>query len=228
MLGKCLLRRAQLLHQLAIAHADQRDLDRDLRELRKRLREDVDAFLVREAAHDRRERHFVRPLEAHALLQGPFIGELRIERIGAVARGDERIDLRIPDVGVDAVQHAEEILRPVAQHAVHPEAQLVRLDLARVGGAHRVHRARIHDAALEERDLAVVLGALQADAFRRKLERLHLVEGEDPLEGEIVDREERRGVASARKAQIKGRQRRRPVVAMHHVRAPFERACFGS
>ncbi len=113
--------------------------------------------------------------------------------------------------------------RAFAQHAVQPEAELRALDLLRIRRAHRRDRVRAHQRALEERRASVILEAVDAAAALGNVEPLDVGVRKHALEREVVDGDESAGTRRAI-AQIHGRQRRRPVVAMHDLGAPLERA----
>ncbi len=81
--------------------------------------------------------------------------------------------------------------RARAQHAVEAPAELRRLDLARVGRAHRRQPVGADEARLQERDLTVELVARRGEepgaAGRDGLARCR----EDALKRDVVDREDR-------------------------------------
>ena len=104
-------------------------------------------------------------------------------------------------------------LGAVAQQAVQAAALLGGLDLAGVGRADRGDAAGILQARLHERQLAVVLHAVRLHEVQRQPELGELVRREQPLVGDVVDREHR--VARQRAARPAGgrcgaRPRRRP------------------
>src|SRR4029077_13159116 len=76
------------------------------------------------------------------------------------------------------------------------------------------------DAALEEGEAPVELGALPGEALRRQPEARHERRVEVALEREVVDGEQAWRLALFLEAEVHRTERRGPVVAMHDVRAP--------
>ena len=108
------------------------------------------------------------------------------------------------------------------QHPLQAAAELRRLDLLAVGGAHRGDCVGADDAAFEQVDLAVVLQAL--DGVKRPVQAQQgvLVLGKKPLVGQIVDGEHRLGpgqdvLAAPTVVEVDRHQGALPVVAVDHV-----------
>ncbi len=101
------------------------------------------------------------------------------------------------------------------------------LDLLRVGGAHRAERVGEGQASLHEVHLVVELEPALGEHVPGQTEVRHHLLGEEPLVGEVVNREqaarlaERGAAESARKRQR--REPRLPVVEMHDVRGELHR-----
>ena len=126
---------------------------------------------------------------------------------------------RIPVRGVDAVQDAGQRAAPLPQQAVQPAAELLGLDLARIGRADRGERAGVDQAALEERHLAVEFELLHGEGFLADAQPL-----EPGTRSKLPWNARLWMVSSVGTLGEDRRQRRRPVVAMDHVVARRSRA----
>src|SRR5205085_1910324 len=61
-----------------------------------------------------------------------------------------------------------------------------------------------------------------------QLERVDDIVVEHALEREVVDRDERRGMRALHEPEVHGRERRRPIVAVHDVGLPCDRRFGGA
>src|SRR5262245_21599979 len=77
-----------------------------------------------------------------------------------------RVGFWAPFLVVNAIENAVQVLATRAQYAVQPKAVFGSLDLARVGGAHRVQRVAEDNPALQEIDLAIELETIQIEHAR--------------------------------------------------------------
>ena len=207
---------------LALAAPEHANLRAELEELVRRRAQEIDALLVREAAHRAKERRCRLLGEIEPPLQRRLVAALALEARPGIALGDQRVVHRIPQLGVDAVDDAAQDAAALAQHAVQPAARLLALDLARISRAHRGDGVGVDQPALQEREAPVELHALDREAGRRQLEALEQRGIENSLEGEVMHRHHGAG-ATVAEMQIHGRERRGPVVAMQDLRPPFER-----
>ena len=184
----------------------------------------VDAFLPGEPPHQAQQQRVGARGQAAALLQGLFVGGLVLQGVRAEGLGDQRVVLRVPHAGVDAVQDAVQALGLVAQHAVEAKAQRGLLDLAGVGGADGGDCVGGLQASLEHGHLAPVLHAVYRAPFGRDTELRCYVHGVHALEGQVVDGQDGGGAGACcihrGLRQVQRRQAARPVVAMHHVGLP--------
>ena len=122
--------------------------------------------------------------------------------------------------GVDAVQDARQVGGAGLQHALDAAAELGRRHLARVGRAHGGDAVGVHEAALHERQPAVELEAVRVHQALRQAEQREVALREEPLVGEVVDREHAaRGGARVR-AQVAAAERGMPIVGVQDVRPP--------
>jgi hypothetical protein len=81
-----------------------------------------------------------------------------------------RIARRIPDRSVDPVEHPAQHRRALPEEAVEAAAELLGLDLARIGRAHRVDRGRAHQAAFQERQAAMELELVHGETLFSEIE----------------------------------------------------------
>ncbi len=150
-----------LVARLAGAEHDERGIELD--QILEGRGDQVEAFLIDHPRHhpDERPRH--RRLVGRQAV-APEHRRLGVALAGQIAgverRGQERIARRIPFVGVDAVQNADQVRGAGAQDAVEPEAERRRLNLLGVAPADGRDRPRVVDAALQEADAAVELEAI--------------------------------------------------------------------
>ena len=108
------------------------------------------------------------------------------------------------------------------QNSFEAEAELGCLNLARVVRADCRDQIALSDTRLQEAQRAPVLVSVEREPLDRKSERRGPVPGEEPLVGEVVDREDDRQrrqhrVSRAQGLRIHRCQTRLPVVRVHHV-----------
>ena len=123
---------------------------------------------------------------------------------------------------IHAVEDAGEHAGAGAQRAIQAEAELRRLDLARIGGADRAQRVGEHDPALDVADPAEKLHAVRTvdGGVQRHLRQRGF--REQSLVSQVVDGEQRAAAEKGRVggeggAQVGGHQPALPVVAMKDV-----------
>ena len=166
----------------------------------------------------------------HRLLRGALPGEI----IGRVRLGDVRVACGIPSFGIDAVEDADQIAGAPSQDALESEAELRRLNLARVGRAHRRDEIGVVDAAFEQADAPPELHLVDRQQAPRQIETRQPVRLGQPLVRKVVDGEDARHAPEHRvrrveRLQIDGREPALPVVRVDHrgarlaIRAPVER-----
>ena len=63
--------------------------------------------------------------QPQAVTKSVFIGILLLQRLGGVASREEAVDLRVPDVVIDAIEHPTELL-PVEVQGVLQTLPLIR------------------------------------------------------------------------------------------------------
>ena len=90
------------------------------------------------------------------IAQGVFIGVLLIQGVKAVAGGNVRIDFRIPDIIIDAVQHAAELIAMHFQGMIEPAALIGMTGLIGMGRRYGGDEIGIDDTALHQVDRAVI------------------------------------------------------------------------
>ena len=136
--GECV----EVRRKPGIAGAEDGEAHRDLIEQRDQRGHEIDPLLMGEAGDDGAEQDTVVG-EPDPLVQRRAIHRAGLDRRSAERRGDQRIGGRIPHVGVDPVQDADQVVRAVTQCLVESEATFGRDDL---GGVVRRHG---HDAVGE-------------------------------------------------------------------------------
>src|SRR5690606_10864726 len=88
-----------------------------------------------------------------------------------VWRSQVRIARRIPHLHVDAIQDARKPVGAMTQQPVESASERGRLDLARVGRAHRIYAVGIDEPALDERKLPVELESVHRPERSGQIER---------------------------------------------------------
>lgn len=135
--------------------------------------------------------------------------------------------LRVPHLGVHAVEDPRQRGLARREQLVQPHAVAFGADLPRVRGAHRREPVRVDDPGLEEADpaalqrllLQVLLAGLEPQVGENR-------GGEEPLVAEVVDGEDRaRGAEQAiprvQRLEVEGNQRGLPVVTVEDLRTPL-------
>jgi hypothetical protein len=160
-----------------------------------------------ESGDDRGERHVVdrepQPLpEGHAVRLAPHEG------LHVVVRLDQRVGGRVPRVGVDPVQDADEIRAPVAQRFVQTEPSLTGDDLGGVVRRHGHDPIRQREAPRQRVRVTPPFEVPRSRPDQAEPGRIG-----DPLVGEVVERQH------ARRGNRERREGRGgvPVVEMEHV-----------
>ena len=118
------------------------------------------AFLPVQPAHVGDDRAEVVP-QPQPVTQGCFHRVLALDVVGAVADRDQRVDLRVPHLVVDAVEHAAELAVMDVQGVPQPPALLGVHGLPRMLRRDRRDEVRVDDAAFHQIDGAGVEVVLQ-------------------------------------------------------------------
>ena len=167
-------RRERLLER-PLAAPEHDELRGQADDLARDLDREVDALLVREPAHHAEQRHARLVRQAEPLLQRLLVERLRGEPVGVVALRDQPVGRGIPLGDVDAVRDAVQHAAARGEQPVHAEAERLVLDLARVARAHGRDRVGVLQSALEERQAAPELDAVDREGRGRQPEPRHLV-----------------------------------------------------
>ena len=207
--------------------------DHDLRILIQHLLEDridqIQSLLVRQPGDQPQHILTVVDLQPQPLLQGPLVLLLLLDDVVLVIlRRQQRIRPRIPDLHIDAVHNAPQLRPVIPQMPVQPLPVEVRLNLLGIGRAHRRHAVRVRQPALEHVRFIRPLqehGIIE-QVIRQPAPVFQVLHAADSLEPQVVDCQDapRRAHRRPRKVrpQIHRRQRRLPVMAVHHVRDPVQ------
>ena len=207
------------------AGAEHGQLGADREQVGQRRQEQIEALLLGEPAHHAEQGRARVDGEPELALQRRLVGRLPLHLPGTVGGDEMGVVPRVPHVVVDPVHDARHLARLGAQHPVEPHALRNGEDLAGVGGAHRRDVVGVAHASLQEADLLVVLHAVDVVGPDRQAHAREPHRGEQALEGEVVDREQRGwhvavGPRDHAEAQVRGNEPGLPVVGVHQIGPP--------
>ncbi len=206
--------------ELGIAAAEQHQPAAETDEPRQRGEQQVEALLRGQPGDGTEERRGGLSRQAEALLQGCFRRRFSGSGIvDAIAARQQRIVVRRPDFGIDAVQDAGQHIGSGAQQPIETPAEGRGLDLARIGRADRRQPVGIKQSGLEERQAAVELHPVDRKKAGRQREVGKEGGREIALIGQIVHGEDARQCGGVG-AQIGRRQPGMPIVAMQDLGQP--------
>ena len=215
---------AQAVLVVAVAGTQHGHLNAAGQDAVERVHDQVHALLSRQARDHHHKRAVVANLEPQLLLQFGLAYGLPRAVINRVVGGNALVGRRIKPHNVNAVEDTLQSVRTLAQHAVQALAKLGRLDLARIGGAHRGDGIGIVQRAQHIVNAAGVTAQLRGGCrnMRHTQYVFHHGVAKLALERHIVDREHGLDAVVQRQALVElsqehGRQRRLPVVAVQDV-----------
>ena len=215
---------AQAVLVVAVAGTQHGHLNATGQDAVERVHDQVHALLSRQARDHHHKRAVVANLEPQLLLQFGLAYSLPRAVINRVVGGNALVGRRIKTHNVNAVEDTLQSVRTLAQHAVQALAKLGRLDLARIGGAHRGDGIGIVQRAQHIVNAAGVTAQLRGGCrnMRHTQYVFHHGVAKLALERHIVDREHGLDAVVQRQALVElsqehGRQRRLPVVAVQDV-----------
>ena len=215
---------AQTVLVVAVAGTQHGHLNATGQDAVERVHDQVHALLSRQARDHHHKRAVVANLEPQLLLQFGLAYGLPRTVINRVVGGNALVGRRIKTHNVNAVEDTLQSVRTLAQHAVQALAKLGRLDLARIGGAHRGDGIGIVQRAQHIVNAAGVTAQLRGGCrnMRHTQYVFHHGVAKLALERHIVDREHGLDAVVQRQALVElsqehGRQRRLPVVAVQDV-----------
>ena len=215
---------AQAVLVVAVAGTQHGHLNATGQDAVERVHDQVHALLSRQARDHHHKRAVVANLEPQLLLQFGLAYGLPRAVINRVVGGNALVGRRIKTHNVNAVEDTLQSVRTLAQHAVQALAKLGRLDLARIGGAHRGDGIGIVQRAQHIVNAAGVTAQLRGGCrnMRHTQYVFHHGVAKLALERHIVDREHGLDAVVQRQALVElsqehGRQRRLPVVAVQDV-----------
>ena len=222
--GVFVLEVAQSVLVVAVAGTQHGHLNATGQDAVERVHDQVHALLSRQARDHHHKRAVVANLEPQLLLQFGLAYGLPRAVINRVVGGNALVGRRIKTHNVNAVEDTLQSVRTLAQHAVQALAKLGRLDLARIGGAHRGDGIGIVQRAQHIVNAAGVTAQLRGGCrnMRHTQYVFHHGVAKLALERHIVDREHGLDAVVQRQALVElsqehGRQRRLPVVAVQDV-----------
>ena len=215
---------AQAVLVVAVAGTQHGHLNATGQDAVERVHDQVHALLSRQARDHHHKRAVVANLEPQLLLQFSLAYSLPRAVINRVVGGNALVGRRIKTHNVNAVEDTLQCVGTLAQHAVQALAKLGRLDLARIGGAHRGDGIGIVQRAQHIVNAAGVTAQLRGGCrnMRHTQYVFHHGVAKLALERHIVDREHGLDAVIQRQALVElsqehGRQRRLPVVAVQDV-----------
>ena len=180
--------------------------------------------MARQARDHHHKRAVVANLEPQLLLQLGLAHGLARTVFNRVVGGNALVGRRVKASHINAIQNALQRIGALAQHTVQALAKLGRLDLARIGGAHRGDGVGIAQRAQHVVDAAGVATQLRGGGgnMRHTQDVLHHGVAKLALERHVVDREHGLDAVVQRQALVElaqkhGRQCRLPVVAVQDV-----------
>ena len=215
---------AQAVLVVAVAGTQHGHLNATGQDAVERVHDQVHALLSRQARDHHHKRAVVANLEPQLLLQFSLAYSLPRAVINRVVGGNALVGRRIKTHNVNAVEDTLQSVGTLAQHAVQALAKFGRLDLARIGGAHRGDGIGIVQRAQHIVNAAGVTAQLRGGCrnMRHTQYVFHHGVAKLALERHIVDREHGLDAVVQRQALVElsqehGRQRRLPVVAVQDV-----------
>ena len=215
---------AQAVLVVAVAGTQHGHLNATGQDAVERVHDQVHALLSRQARDHHHKRAVVANLEPQLLLQFGLAYSLPCTVINRVVGGNALVGRRIKTHNVNAVEDTLQSVGTLAQHAVQALAKFGRLDLARIGGAHRGDGIGIVQRAQHIVNAAGVTAQLRGGCrnMRHTQYVFHHGVAKLALERHIVDREHGLDAVVQRQALVElsqehGRQRRLPVVAVQDV-----------
>jgi len=215
---------------LRIAGAEDDQLDFKLEQVADRRGDEIESLLIGQPRDHADNGHRRIKGEGGLLGEGLFVFLLVLEGRSAEFGGDEAVFLGIPDAVIDPVEDAAQVILALQQHPLQTAAQIgVILDLGGVGGTDRGDQIGAPDPGLEKTDLAEKLKvAARLTEFRSKSQLGEHRLRKDPLEGEIVDGEDRdrlgeKGIILVLMLEHPGDEGRLPVVAVDDMGFPMEK-----
>jgi hypothetical protein len=201
-----------------VARAEQRELAPLGDELRQRLQQKIEAFLIREARDHAEERPVRARGEAHPGLERGLVAHPHVDAERAVGLRQRGVGGRIPDRVVDAVDDALDDGCAGAQQPIERHAEFRRHDLACVGRRDGGDAVGQQEAGFQIADAAEIFDPIDRQGTRGQTQL-----GEDrgrkvPLERDVVDRDRCPGTRAIRIMQIGGSERRLPVMGVNDLR----------
>ena len=215
---------AQAVLVVAVTGAQHRYLHAAGQNTVERVHDQVHALLARQARDHHHKRTVVAHLEPQLFLQLGLAHGLARTVLDGVVGGNALVGRRVKARHVNAVQNALQRIGSLAQHPVQALAKLWRLDLARIGGAHRGDGIGIAQRAQHVVDAAGVATQLRGGRrnVRHAQDVLHHGVAKLALERHVMDREHGLDAVVQRQALVElaqeyGSQCRLPVVAVQDV-----------
>ena len=222
--GVLVLEVAQAVLVVAVAGAQHGHLNAAGQDAVERVHDQVHALLARQARDHHHERAVVANLKPQLLLQLSLAHGLAGTVLHGVIGGNALIGCRVKARNVNAVEDALQRVGALAQHTVQALAKLGRLDLARIGGAHRGDGVGIVQRTQHVVDAAGVAAQLRGGRGNmcHTQDVLHHGVAKLALERHVVDREHGLDAVVQRQALVElaqehGRQCRLPVIAVQDV-----------
>ena len=173
-------------------------------------------FALKEPGGHADERPVRGQVQAEALQQGRLAGLFPVQVVPVIGCGQEGVPVGVPPVIVHPLQDAVELLGPIPEEPLQPEAILRGQDLFPVFGGHGGEQVRKHQAALHEIELAVKFQGLGREQFPAQAGEGEVVGRKQPLVAHVVDRVDHRQALEAGAVVIEG-----PEIDGHQAGLPF-------
>ena len=218
--GVRLLRHAKTSLQRRVACALHGKLHPCLQQLRQGSEQEVEALLRGQAAHDGEQQRAIPQLKSQLSAQRLAASRFALQPLQVITLTDGGVSGRIPDLRVNAIQDAADMVAATAHHAVEAAAEFMGGDLARVALADGGDLVGVLQARLHEAELAVEFQPRSRQQFRRQAQHRPVAHRKEALEGEVVYCEDRARPRWRVVGHVGASQRGMPVVRMHDVGRP--------
>ncbi|MNE40793.1 hypothetical protein D3C80_1348320 [compost metagenome] len=149
------------------------------------VREEINSLLPGQAT-DHAEYRALGRGKTKGLEQGIFVEAPSRGRGSREIGENVRVRRRIPDVLIDAVDDAAQVLAPLGKHALHSHSHFRCEDFSCVSGAYRRHGRCGRQATLQKRHVAIIFEAIHGAEVGRQSEHARPLQWILSLKREIV------------------------------------------
>ena len=193
-------------------------------------RDQVESLLVRQTGNHPEERNIASNRQADGFLQITFARCLPFEnRVGRILTGQMLISRRVPFLGIDAVQNANQIAFACRQRDIEAAAEFRRLNFLCIAGADGGDFRGKHNPRFQQVEVVEEFHLPPVEVFPIDAGQQHVPMPKTSLKSEIVDREHRGRLGKTRLQLILDLQQSRhqrglPVVGVDNVGTDIQQA----